>query len=778
MMEFGDDFAKQLTEIFKGELDEKTQILTENLLKLEKSDLPEDEKLKIIEEIFRASHNIKGASHGVGISDVGHIAHVMESIFSSIQKKDLTLSLQMVNLCFEAVDKMQLAMRAFLDKTPLPFDLNDLLQRLQSVISEKDTTPIIIKDAPSSPLSSIKKLEPPAKKTVETSSPAPTVIPEQTISPSETDNATIKEVDKTSAPVSASYQTIHVSLRHLDKVSALMEKMQISKIAIEEQKQEITNLSNKLNAFNTLWKRSSTTLKNLFAKSSSTSHLVDLSDFVTEISQLSQKFNKNLHEQINELSNVSNSLQEEIRLLRLIPANTLLRTMPRYVRDLSLELNKKIDLHIHGEEVKMDKVILEALQDPLTHLLRNAIDHGIEEATVRAAKEKPEAAQITISFREEGSHIQIKIEDDGAGIDINKIAETALNKAIITQAELDNMTEADILNLIFRPGFSTKTTVSNLSGRGIGLDVVKTNLEHLKGQVRVETEKDKGTTFILSVPLTLASERGLLIHCNGQAFMIPTHAIERVLIVKSDEIIEVETCQTILLNKQPLHLIYLADILQLSTSEPLSIKYFPIVIIKKNDLSIALVIDSIIGEREMVIKPLQPPLHNIPCITGGTLSGNGEVIMVLNTDEIVNQAFKVVGTSLIRPNIEITAEKIRPHILVVDDSITTRTLEKNVLESRNYQVTIAVDGKQAWDTLQKQDFALVITDINMPHMNGIELVQQIRKSDKLRELPIIMVTSLGSDEEKIRGMEAGADYYIVKSDFESGALLTIVEQLV
>ncbi|MFN7097412.1 MAG: response regulator, partial [Gammaproteobacteria bacterium] len=489
------------------------------------------------------------------------------------------------------------------------------------------------------------------------------------------------------------------------------------------------------------------------------------------------QLNKNMRIQINELSILSNGLQDEVRTLRLIPANTLLQTMPRYVRDLAVKLNKKIDFEIKGDDVKIDKIVLEGLQDPLTHLLRNAIDHGIEESGVREKSGKTTTGHICIDIRDDGGQILIKVEDDGAGIDVKKIAKKAVKKKLITQAELANMNDNDILNLIFRPGFSTKEDVTQLSGRGVGLDVVKTNIENMKGSVNVATEVGKKTVFLLRVPLTLASERGLVIRCSGQLFVVPTYAVERVLISNLKDIVEVEASQAILLDNHPIYLLTLADILQLEKIESITPEQISVVVLKKAGLTVALAVDEIIGEREIVIKPLHAPLHNIRYIGGCTLSGNGEVIVVLNADDIVNVAFHIVNSSRIIIQTEDEKTIIKPHILVVDDSITTRTLEKNILESKDYQVTVAVDGKEAWEILQKQSFSLLITDVNMPQMDGFALTKLVRQNNKLQNLPVIIVTSLGSDEEKVRGLEAGANYYIVKNEFESGALLTIVEQL-
>lgn len=743
-MDFDPNLMKQLIDIFQVELDENTQAITEGLLALEKNNLAEEDRTTIINTIFRAAHNIKGTARGIGsgITAVADIAHGIESLFAAIKSNALQINANLINQCLNAVDKMRLAMQAFVTDTALPFDLSELLAQLEQngAIIEK---PVINKPS----------AQPVAH--------SPPIKEESNIQPLDV-------------------KTIHVSLNNLDKVSALMEEMQANKIAISSNLYDINKLTDMLKRFSQLWKQTHTSLKGrfggelgeLYTKSYSTS-----ADSLAEMNNIASQLHKDMEIQIYELSNLANSLQDEIRTLRLIPANNLLRNFPRYVRDLALDLGKQAAFEMKGDDVKIDKMVLEGLQDSLTHLLRNAIDHGIESADIRAQQGKPEQGHIVLDMKGEGDHITIKISDDGAGIDSKKIAAIALEKNIITPAELEAMDENSIIDLIFRPGFSTKTQITQISGRGVGLDVVRDNVDSLKGSVHVLTQVGKGTTFELQVPVSLASERGFLISCSGQPFVIPTSAIERVMVISPDDVHNIEASQALLIDGHPVHLLTLADILQLEKHDSLNQQQLSIMIIKKGHQKVALVIDEILGEREIVIKLLQPPLHSVPCVAGGTVSGSGQVIIVLDATDIVNAAFHMVQASRIELQSNNKASHVKPHILVVDDSITTRTLEKSVLESNNYQVTTAVDGKEAWDLLQKQSFALIITDAMMPNMDGFTLTANVKNNARLKSLPVILVTSLNSPEEKKRGLDAGADYYIVKSEFESGALLDIVRQL-
>ncbi|MBA2649199.1 MAG: response regulator [Legionella sp.] len=704
MMPLKAEFLKQLVETFKVELDEKCQTITDCLFALEKNNSP-SEFTKILEAIFRAAHNIKGSARSIGITHVSEIAHEIESLFSAIESKELQISNDIINLCLFAVDGMRSAMKSFSEQTPLAFDIDELHEHLQHYKPMK-------------------------------SSELPNLVP---------------QVDgkKTVHQDTTEYDSIRVPIKQIDHLSALIEQIQATKIALEAQGTELH-------------------------KSTSTFKSSNGENVLQPIVHLSKLINKHLLE----LSTITNSLQEEIRRLRLIPASTLLRQLARTVHDLAHELNKKVELEIRGDQVRMDKVILDGLKDPLIHLLRNAIDHGIESPEIRTNLGKTEHGNIILEVSDEGNQIEMTLSDDGAGLDYKNIAQTALNKKLISQAEFD-MIKPEILNeFIFRPEFSTKELITDISGRGIGLAIVKSTVNNIKGQVGITSEMGKGTTFHFQLPLTLSSDRGLIIKSGGQLFVIPTSAVEHVLILNGDDIHEVGTNQVVLFNQKPLPLCDLSELLHLTQKDHPNQDKLPILVLARGQERVALLVEEIIGEREIVTKPLNSPLIHVPCIAGGTLLGSNEVIMVLNAGEVIHSALFLGNTNPLHSN-ETSSSKVRsPHILLVEDSITTRTLEKNILENNHYKVTIATNGKEAWELLQKHSFSLVITDVEMPKMDGFELTSLIKKNEKLQAIPVIIVTSLSNEEQKKRGIEVGANAYIVKNNFESTELLDIVGQLV
>jgi len=815
-MEIDPELMKKLLITFTAELNEQCQIITQGLLALEKNEYVPT----IIESIFRSAHNIKGAARGIGIKDVGEIAHHIESIFAKIQNNSLKITRTLIDRCLQAVDNMQICLHAFIDKKSLPFDLQEFLLLLStdSPTKNESVRPSSSTDSstknesarPSSSTDSSTKNEsarpsPPTDSSTKNESARPSPPTDSptknkptrplSFTDSTEKNESVKPAYRTTENTSPAnseknikikhneQESIRVSIENLDHVSSLAEEIQVTKIAIDDHYNGLTDLSKKTQQFELLWKEIGFSINNISINHTAQNIQAiynESSDNLVEIHNTLEELYKNMRSHVNNLTLLSNSLLEEVRTIRLIPASTLFNTFPRTARDIANELNKQVEINITGDTVRMDQMVLEGLKDPIMHLLRNAIDHGIEKPDIRQEKGKPANGHINIRIYEQGDQILIELSDDGAGIDIQHITNTAINKQLITSEESHNMSDETLLDFIFRPGFSTKDIITDVSGRGVGLDVVKSNIDMLKGHVRIKTEINKGTTFYLSVPLTLASERGLLIQSGGQLFVVPTNLVERVLIEHPNNIIDIEGSQAILFNGHPIPLRTLSDILDLPRKDLAKKNALPILILKKGWNIVALFVEEIINAREIVIKRLQPPLVNVPCIAGGTLAGNGQVIIVLNSTDIIDRALHLQKSLPITVSVEtdISPVTLRPHILVVDDSITTRTLEKNILENKNYQVTVAVNGKEAWDLLQQVPFSLLITDINMPIMDGFTLTERIKQNDKLHDLPVIIVTSLGSEAEKKRGIEAGANAYIIKNEFESEKLLQIVSQLV
>lgn len=599
------EFIKKLVETFKTELQENLITITDGLLLLEKGTQSEQDFQHLLEEIFRVAHNIKGSSRGIGASDVGEIAHHIETLFAAIQKRIIKISPELINLCLQSIDYMNEAMQCYSEQKPLSFDLKNHLLQLERYTE-------LAAPGISPPLESSNK------------------------QPSAFEKA--PETQEVHAPTNE-FESIRVSLQNLDRVSIYTEEIQTIKIAIEEYYSELTKMNFKIEQLVQSWKKNRADLKTLTQDEMEPLASLFSTSFIelSEINNATRLMQRELRIPVSELSLLINSLQDEIRTLRLIPVTTQLRYLPRIVRDLAYELKKQVNLEINSNDVKMDKMILDGLKDPIVHLLRNAIDHGIENAEARKAAGKSPQGNISINVNQEDNQIVFKIIDDGSGIKTDNLIRTALKKNIITQSELENMKKEDIFELIFRPGFSTREIATDISGRGVGLDVVRSNLLRLKGQVSVESQPGKGTAFFLRVPLTLATERGLIIACSSQIFVLLTNSVETVMLLKKHEVMIVEGSPTVLVKEQPVLLCSLSKALYLDEKKENKKEHLSVVVIKKNEDRIALLVDEIIGEREIVLKPLQEPLANIPCVIGATLTGSNQINFVLNASEIIKR---------------------------------------------------------------------------------------------------------------------------------------------
>jgi two-component system chemotaxis sensor kinase CheA len=462
----------------------------------------------------------------------------------------------------------------------------------------------------------------------------------------------------------------------------------------------------------------------------------------------------------------------------MLPVSTVFDTFPRLVRDISREYNKEIELEIYGGDTGLDKMILEDIKDPLLHILRNCIDHGIESPEEREIIGKPRTGKIVLSACHEGSRIAIRIEDDGRGIDPQKVKQIALQKKVITQPEAEKLSEREVLYLIFKPGFSTKEIITDVSGRGVGLDVVKKNVEKLKGSVMVDSEIGKGTVFTLMLPLTLATIHALIIKAGSETFAIPTVAIEETLRVSISQIKRIVDKDVVIVNGRHIPVVRLIDVLGLPSVDVQ--KHYgaklPIIILNVDEVRIGFLVDELLREEEIVIKNLGEYFKDVHTAAGATILGEGEVVIILNVSELIKSAKAIRETHLL----EDIKEEQHPtySILVVDDAVALRELQKSMLESAGYSVEVAADGQEAWEKAKSRHFDLIISDIEMPRMDGFQFTEALRKDEEYKDVPVIIVTAREREEDKKRGIEVGADAYIVKTSFDQSRLLEAVERLI
>jgi two-component system chemotaxis sensor kinase CheA len=486
---------------------------------------------------------------------------------------------------------------------------------------------------------------------------------------------------------------------------------------------------------------------------------------------------RNTYEDTARLDSIAGDLKEGIRTLRLLPLATVFNLFPRMVRDLARQQAKEVELIIEGGDTSADKHILEEIKDPLMHLIRNAIDHGIELPSEREKAGKPRVATIRLKGLQNARSVIIEISDDGRGLNIDQIRQAALQRGICREEELASMSEAQIHNLVFTSGFSTRLAVTQMSGRGVGLDVVRTNIERLKGDVWVESSAGQGCQFRMQIDTTLATTHVLIAAVKDTPYALPVEFVQTTRLIPRQDIFSIEGSHTITIDDHPVSVAWLSDLLELDVSDRnINQKSLPCIILKIGVERLGLIVDALLDEQDVVMKQQSKLLKRIRNVSGATILGTGEVCMVLNPSDLLKSARKRAGFISASKLLEsVQRKKI---VLMVEDSITVRTQVKRILENAGYEVIAAVDGLDGYEKLRTKSVDAVVSDIQMPHLDGLELTARIRQHKEYNDLPVILVTSLASEEDKRRGAEVGANAYIVKSAFDQNVLLETLGRLI
>jgi two-component system chemotaxis sensor kinase CheA len=448
------------------------------------------------------------------------------------------------------------------------------------------------------------------------------------------------------------------------------------------------------------------------------------------------------------------------------------------VRDLAHEKEKEINVEIIGDHFLIDKRILEELKDPLVHLIRNCADHGIESRLQREKSGKEKNGKILIKVSKEAdAKLSLLVSDDGGGIRVDKIVNSAIKNGVIDEERASLLSDDEKVNLIFSSGVSSSEMITEISGRGLGMAIVAEKISNLGGSVHVKSQEGKGTTFIIKIPQTIATFRALLVRCGEKRFLIPTLFIDKVVGVNPDDILTSGHRASLIVSGEHIGLVDLGLSLGLNETSSKNLKMLPALILNSNGRRMAFKVDEILEEIEGIIKPLGDQLKNVKKITGVTMVGNGILIPVVNVSELIEYAVGGVnsGSDKIKAK-GLTDQKQR--ILIVEDSITVRSMLKSIVESAGYETEVAVDGVDGYNKLTNGNFDAVVTDIEMPNMNGFELTSKIKGDKKFSDIPVILVTTLESQKDMQRGLEAGADAYIVKGSFEKSNLTDTIRRLI
>jgi two-component system chemotaxis sensor kinase CheA len=749
---------KQLFGIFSAEAEEHIEHITRNLLDLEKG-ATGDERSQLIEDIFREAHSLKGSAGSLGFHDIERIAHAAEDLFGACKNESVELTAAIVDTILSALDF-----------------LKTLIERAGAETATPEAEVDAVVAAINLPLSRASAPEPkkPASE--------PAAIP---AAPAADDSSQASAEPERIEPVVVSSRmaerTIRVSMQKLDAFMHQAEEILLAKIRVDQRLAEVRSLGETMAALLRDRDRSRESLQRVAVQQlaqatgkQAQAQARQSTDQLKHISARVSLISRNLVNDSQQMQLLTQTLQDDLKGLRLTPVGSIFEPLHRLVRDLAKRLGKKVFFEVSGSDIEIDKRIIEEIKDPILHLIRNSLDHGVEMPDVRVREGKGEAGTIWLRAEQRGNRLMIDVKDDGRGIDPRVLRARVVQKGIMRAAEADALNDDEARRLVFMAGFSTSEAVTDISGRGVGLDVVKQNLGKLGGLVELHSELGHGSTFALSVPLTLASAQGLLVGVGSDVFAISINSVERIVRIPPSEVATVRGKATLRIDGRLMPLVSLAEVLELSHRglQPDAHGMFSVVVVGAVEKRVAFVVDELIEEQDIVSKPIGKPLSRVRNVAGATILGDGRVVVLLNSNDLVRTAF---GETIRAPVVHEAEEHAT--ILVADDTMTTRTLQKQLLEMAGYHVLTAKDGEEAYTVLQNEAVQVLVSDVQMPRLDGFDLTARIRGDAKLKNLPVILVTSLGSEADKARGIEVGADAYIVKKEYEKGKILEVIRQL-
>lgn len=772
-----EEFEKKLRATFRVEADEHIRAMSSRLVELEKS-ATDEERASLAETIFREAHSLKGAARAVNASEIESICQSLESVFSVLKHKSLSFSAALFDVLHSCVDTIgTIVLSGEGDRASAQtLQTTELIQTLEKIL--KGALPPASKPGPKE---NQKPPAPPSKATVE---------------PKEKTEAAIGSAIADSNPAGV----VRVSTAKLKSLLLQVEELRAPKMALSQHLTELRELGGNLVTWTQERAAVRSELRTLRetldrqgktqkvadgeeARQKAISQITRLSGLLERNSGIADALNSNfgallrLAEQDHRiLAAMMASLLEDARKLSLVPFSSLFEGFPKLVRDLCRDRGKDAELVIAGGEIETDRRILEEMKDPLIHLLRNCIDHGIEIPVERERRGKAPKGTITVSITpKDGDKVEVLLSDDGSGIDVAKIRSAVTTTGGGPKEQIASLSDEDVLPFIFQSGVSTSPIITNLSGRGLGLAIAREKVEKLGGTLTVETRYTVGTAFRIVLPLTLATFRGVLVRSSELLFIIPTTYVERVTRVNRGDIKTVENRETIRYGGEALSLARFRNVLELSGAAGDPGEQLHVLILRAAGERIAFQVDEILSEQEVLAKPFGQQLSRVRNLAGATVLGTGKTVPIVNVHDLIKSAVKSGDAAAPATPL---AQAVRKSILIAEDSITARTLLKNIVESAGYEVRTAVDGLDAYTTLKAGKFDLVVSDVEMPRMTGFDLTAKIRADKKLSETPVVLVTALDSREDRERGIDVGANAYIVKSSFDHGDLLQIIRRLI
>jgi two-component system chemotaxis sensor kinase CheA len=761
---------EELRNLYKEASADHIQKIEAGLLHLEKNPLDQAK----LEQLLRETHSLKGDSRMLGVKDAETLTHQLEDILGAVKRGERVFTPQVFECLYLGLDAVRKIAHEAITGQSAGISVFHVLAQLMGADSSDEVLQIEETAAQSNGGASAQSIGEQSlvfNDAVQTKEAVEPAVEAQALAPD-------YQID-----------TIRVESQKLDKLLTQASELAVTKGQMGDRLAEIDQILGQLEEWNREAFVSRLTFEEL-ERRLQTSELQPLQNFynlvesrLEEMGVLLNRLRATTFEDNAKLETVANELESGIHSLRLLPFSTIFNLFPRTVRDLAKQQGKEVNLVIEGGDNSVDKRILEEMKDPLLHLLRNAIDHGIETPQERQRLSKPSTATIRLRGYQVGSTVSIEVIDDGRGLDVEAIKQSAVSRGVRSPQELAQMSTAEIQALIFAPGFSTRTAVTEISGRGVGLDVVRANVDRLKGNIQVEFTPNKGCLFRITMNSSLSTTDALIVRVSQHPYAIPVGFVEAMQLVSPQEVFATEGSQTLPFQGESVTVTWLADLLGLPVQAPTSTKALrsasktiPCIILRIGSERLALLVDTILEQQDIVLKPQSQLLKRTRNISGATILGTGEVCMVLNPPDLFKSARKAIVSVTVK---ELTEQsQIKQKILLVEDSIPIRTQMKRILEGAGYDVTAAVDGEDGFNKLRTGSFVAVVSDVQMPNLDGLELTAKIRQLREYKDLPVILVTTLASQEDKRQGAEAGANAYITKGDFEQGVLLDTLRTLI
>jgi two-component system chemotaxis sensor kinase CheA len=725
---------------FVDEARDRLKGLSAEVLRLEQA-AGADKSLtdKAIGEVLRQAHSLKGSALMLGLTDISHLAHQLEDLFVAAKREPRLLDSRAYDLLFGALDLLSDRIERLARGDAKPIDAGQLYQKMAALLVPGEAGGELPAAAPAAP-----------EGVMDTPEVAST------------------------RPLPGLRHSLRVPMEKLEGLANLAPELVLQSLKASERHIELRRLETRLSRL-----RDRVREARLATGSATSVHAADLREYADSLDAICRRMREFLVDFSDDrvrLNLITEELRQNVIELTMLPLSTVFDAFPRSVRDLARTFEKEVDLTIRGRETELDKKIIEQIAEPLVHMIRNALDHGLETPAERIESGKPASGQLLLSAEQQGNRILVSVRDDGRGIDGNALREAAVRCGMASATEMESWTPQQLLEIIFQPGFSTRSSTTDISGRGVGMDIVKSVVVRLGGTVRIQSEPGRGTTVVLDLPLSLALLRVVLVEAGDEIFALPTAAVRRILRIAPSELPRHQQATIAEIGGESIPLMALSALLQLPPAAIME-SHQTVLVTEAGDGRFGLIVDAVHEEQELVFKELRGPLRSQRTFAGAALLGNGDIVPILEVQalfELAAQSPAAPAVAAIGPRAAVR----RCKVLLADDSLVAGELQKNILLAAGYETDLAHDGAEAFELLNQKEWDLLITDVDMPHLNGFELTARVRADERLRDIPVIIVTGRDSIDDRRRGFEVGADAYVLKREFDQIQLLDTVRQLI